>query len=124
LIFVSQLAACRKSTAKDLIGAWQVDYGTSKLTLKLNADGTFEQLFQKEGEQNIVHRTGRWEMTDFEGPSVLLTGPLFVQDQTGAIDSKLSAAKDAGWVLHINQTFGNLTLTVSDDLGLYFEKRH
>ena len=122
LLFVGQLTACREPIAQDLVGTWHVDYGNSQLTLKLNQDGTFEEIFQKKGETNTVRRIGKWELTEFEGPSVLLKGALFVEDQTGAIDSKLSASNNGEWILHVNQTFGHLSLTVSEDLGLYFEK--
>jgi hypothetical protein len=122
LVFVVQLTACKAPTAQDVAGTWQVDYGNSKLTLTLNKDWTFEQVFQKKGEKNIVRRTGNWELTELEGPAVLLNGALFVQDETGAIDWKLSAGNKGGWVLHINKTFGHLSLTVNEDLGLYFEK--
>lgn len=122
LVVVVQLTACRQPTAQDLVGTWQVDYDKSKLTLTLNHDGTFEQIFQKKGDTNAVHRVGKWALVDFEGPSVDLTGTLIVRDDNGMIDSELSAHKDAGWTLHVNQTFGHLSLTVSEDLGLYFEK--
>jgi hypothetical protein len=121
-MFAGQLIACRKPTAHDLVGTWQVDYRTSKLMLTLNQDGTFEQVFQKKGDTNLIHRTGKWALTDFEGPSVDLTGALIVRDDDGMIDSELSAYKDGGWILHVNQTLGHLSLTVNEDLGLSFEK--
>lgn len=123
-IFVVQSAACRKPAADNLIGTWQVDYRNSELTLTLNQDGTFEQVFEKKGESKAIRRKGKWELTELEGPSVLLNGALLVEDQTGDIDSKLSVNNNAGWVLHMNETFGHVTLTVNEDLGLYFEKIH
>ena len=105
-----------------MVGAWQVDYGSSKLTLRLNQDWTFEQLFQKKGETNIVRRRGKWELTDFEGPSIVLNGALIVRDDAGTLDSELSADNKGSWILHVNQTFGHLSLIVNEDLGLYFER--
>ena len=122
LMFVVQLTACKGPTTQDLVGTWRVDYGKSKLTLTLRQDGTFEQVFETNSATSAVRRTGRWQLTDLEGPSVELKGALFVEDQTGVIDPKLSAAENAGWVLHVNQTFGHLSLTVNQDLGLYFER--
>jgi hypothetical protein len=122
LIAVGQLSACQKPTAQDFVGTWQVDYGQSKLTLTLKPDFTFDELFEKKGEANAIRRSGNWELTEFEGPAVLLSGTLFVQDQTSDIDEKLSASKDGGWVLHVNKSFGHLNLTVDEDSGLYFEK--
>jgi hypothetical protein len=120
LAFVPQLTACRKPTAQDLVGTWQVDYGTSKLTLTLRQDGTFEQRYQKRGESNLIRRDGKWELAEFEGPSVLLNGPLIVRDSDGTIESDDGKG---GWVIHINKTFGHLGLAVNEDLGLYFEKQ-
>jgi hypothetical protein len=122
LIAIGQLGACREPTAQDLVGTWQVDYGKSKLTLTLKPDFAFDELFKKTGDAKAVLRSGTWKLTEFEGPAVLLIGTLFVQDQTGDIDEKLSAGRDGGWVLHINKTFGHLNLTVDEDSGLYFEK--
>ena len=72
LVFISAglLTACRKTTNKDLIGSWHVDYSNSKLSLNLNQDGTFEQIFQLKGDPNVVRRTGKWKLKELEGESV------------------------------------------------------
>jgi hypothetical protein len=119
LTLVGQLTACRKLTADDLIGKWWFDYGKSTVALKLHEDGTFEEFFQKQGDTNTISRTGTWEMTEFEGPSVQLKGALVVRNTEGRIESD---DPTGGWILRIDKSFSHFRLVASEDQGLYFEK--
>lgn len=99
---------------------WEVNYADSKLQLKLNSDGTFEQILQQR-DKNTIRRTGTWALTDLEGQSVLLNGALIVRDDRGTLES---ADTNGAWVIHIAGGFGNIRLPVNEDLGLYFDKIH
>jgi hypothetical protein len=96
---VGQLTACRKPSAQDLVGTWEVAYGNSKLKLKLNQDGTFEQRLQQKDKTTVLRRTGKWEMTDLESESVVLNGALIVRDDTGTLESGNSSG---AWVMHVD----------------------
>ena len=115
---VGQGTACRKPTAHDLIGSWKVNYTNSKVKLKLNSDRTFEQVLEQNGKDTI-HRVGKWELTDFEGPTVVLNGALIVRDDKGTLES---ADSNGAWLLHVESGLGTSRLTVNEDLGLYFTK--
>jgi len=119
LTLVGQSTACRKPTANDLIGAWHAHYGRFKLILKLHGDKTFDELFQRQDEANIVSRTGKWELTNFEGPSIVLKGALVVRDEVGTIESD---DRNGGWILRVDKSLGHLRLIASEDQGLYLEK--
>jgi len=115
---VGYATACHKLTAQDLIGTWKVNYAESKLTLKLNSDGTFEQVLEQK-DKGVRRRAGKWELTDYEGPTVLLSGALVVRDENGTLES--DDTKGA-WLMHVERGLGATRLTVNEDLGLYFAK--
>jgi len=107
LALVGQLTACRKPSAQDLVGTWEVAYANSKLKLKLNQDGTFEQLLEQKDKTTVLRRTGKWEMTDLEGESVVLNGALIVRDDTGTLES---ADRNGAWIIHVDWGFGRIRL--------------
>jgi hypothetical protein len=119
LALVGQLTACRKPNAQDLVGNWEVAYANSKLKLKLNQDGTFEQTLEQKDKTAVLRRTGKWEMADLEGESVVLNGALIVRDDKGTLES---ADSTGAWIIHIDWGFGRIRLPVNEDLNLYFDK--
>src|SRR5882672_7367407 len=119
LALVGQLTACRKPSAQDLVGTWEVAYANSKLKLKINQDGTFEQLLEQKDKTTVLRRTGKWEMTDLEGESVVLNGALIVRDDTGTLES---ADRNGAWIIHVDWGFGRIRLPVNEDLNLYLDK--
>jgi hypothetical protein len=118
LIFIGQITGCRKPTAQDMLGNWQVDFAKSSLKLKLNADGTFEETFENKENTHVVRRVGKWEMTELEGQSLVLNGPLVVRDN-GTVESYDS---NGAWILHVDKAFGHIRMPVNEDLNLYFDK--
>jgi len=120
LILVGQLASCRKPTARDVLGSWQVNFANSKLKLTLNPDRTFEEILEKKQDTSVVHRTGRWELTELEGESVVLHGALIARDHAGTVESD---DRNGEWIMHVDRAFGRFRLSVNEDLNLYFERQ-
>jgi hypothetical protein len=118
LILVGQLAACRKPTAQDVLGSWQVGFANSKLKLTLNPDGTFEEILEKK-QDTSVRRTGRWELTELEGESVVLHGALIARNYAGTVESD---NRNGEWIMHVDRAFGRFRLLVNEDLNIYFER--
>ena len=118
LILVGQLAACRKPTARDVLGSWQVDFANSKLKLTLNPDGTFEEILEKK-QDTSVRRTGRWELAELEGESVVLHGALIARNYAGTVESD---DRNGEWIMHVDRAFGRFRLPVNEDLNIYFER--
>jgi|SRR5215813_10448314 len=118
VVVVGYATACHQTTAQDLVGTWELNYAESKLKLQLNPDGTFEQVLQPKGNP-ALHRSGKWELTDFEGPTVVLNGAFVVRDEKGTLES---ANDNGAWLVHVENGFGAPRLTVNEDLGLYFAK--
>jgi hypothetical protein len=119
LTLFGQLSACRKPTRDNLIGSYWIEDASYRMKLKLYGDGTFDQFFQKQVDGKTITRTGTWELTDFEGPSVLLKGALVVRDAVGTIESE---DRKGGLILRIEKSFGHFRLISSEDQGLYLEK--
>jgi hypothetical protein len=76
-----------------------VAYANSKLKLRLNQDGTFEQLLAQKDNTAVLRHAGKWEMTDLEGESVVLKGALIVRDNTGTPES---ADGNEAWIMHVD----------------------
>ena len=108
---VGQLTACRKPSAQDLVGTWEVAYANSKLKLKLNQDGTFEQLLEQKDKTTVLRRTGKWEMTDLEGESVVLNGHALMDEPTLDIE-------DAKFMLISCSAFVNYLVVKAQKAGI------
>jgi hypothetical protein len=120
LVFVVQIAACRKPGAQDLVGTWGVEFANSRLGLKLNPDATFEETVEKKQDPSVVRRTGRWELAEFEGESLVLHGALVARDYSGTVGSDDGHGE---WILRIDRAYNRFRLTVNEDLNSYFERK-
>jgi hypothetical protein len=119
LVFVVQIAACRKPGAQDLVGTWGVEFANSRLRLKLNPDATFEETVEKKQDPSVVRRTGRWEQAEFEGESLVLHGALVARDYSGTVESDDGNGE---WILRIDRAYNRFRPTVNEDLNSCFER--
>ena len=119
MVFIVQIAACRKPSTKDLFGSWQVDFANSKCKLKLNQDGTFEEILEKKEDTTAVRRTGKWERADYGGESVVLHGALVARNYSGTVESD---DRSGVWILRIDRAYNRFRLVGNEDVNLFVER--
>lgn len=127
IIFCSMFLnfGCRSEiTRTDLPGLYAVKYPYGIEQLNIKADGTYEQLFAKNGESLKIINKGKWEVIrgdSWDANLLVLNEPVLIDDAFGSL-SKLEQ-RSGVWQLRIRKSFhGEIYFPINDDQGFVFKK--
>jgi len=108
-------------TRDEVVGQYHLKYTFGTERLRLDADGTYEQLFEGSGVSN-EHNKGRWELSGNGDQTVVLHNPVLVADPFGK--ARPTALRESGVaLLKVKKWLGTVSLLLNDNQALRFEKR-
>ena len=110
-----------KIDPREVPGTYAVRYPYGVEKLKINHDGTYEQLFGPNEQALKPINKGNWEVRTQDELQLIVNNPVIVDDGFG---KKSQMKQSSGyWPLRIKQgLLGQIRLPVNEDLGFVFKK--
>jgi hypothetical protein len=108
-------------TRDELVGRYQLRYEFGVEVLRLESDGTYEQLFEGPGRAREVNK-GRWELRSDREQVVVLHNPMLVADPFGK--PRTGPLREPGLaLLRIKKRGGTVSLILNEEQALFFDKQ-
>lgn len=116
------LAACSAELERsDVVGEYQASYAFGVERLDLKADGSYVQSVTLQGQTAKTSHSGAWEYAASRN-RVVVHDPLQFADYFGKLNPDYAVPVTGTWNLTAEKTFGDVSLTWNDDLGVKFKK--